>query len=110
MQWHKSKPATSPNKQEEGPATKNISSLQGEPPYSFRANLSRITAQEASPVMDMVVRAISTRRSMPAAMATPSIGMPAEANTIAIRASEPPGMPGVPMDAMVDEMMMARYC
>ena len=67
------------------------------------------TAHEASPVMDITVRPISTIRSMPAATATPSTGMPAEANTIAISASEPPGMPGVPMEATVAEKAMARY-
>ena len=59
--------------------------------------------------MDMVVRAISTSRSIPAAMATPSTGIPAEAKTMAIKANEPPGIPGVPMDAIVEEMAMAMY-
>ena len=71
-------------------------------------NLCRITAHDASPVTDIVVRAISTNRSIPAAIATPSTGMPAEANTIAISAKDPPGIAGVPMDTMVDEMAMAR--
>ena len=48
-------------------------------------------------------------RSMPAAMATPSIGRFAEANTIAISANEPPGMPGVPMEATVLANAMERY-
>ena len=60
------------------------------------------TAQEASPVIDMTVRPISTMRSTPATIATHSTGICAEANTIAINASEPPGMPGVPMEAMVE--------
>ena len=67
------------------------------------------TAQEASPVTDMTVRPISMMRSIPAATATYSTGMLAEANTIAMRASEPPGMPGVPIDAMVAEKAMAKY-
>jgi hypothetical protein len=46
---------------------------------------------------------------MPAAMATPSTGIPADANTIAISAKEPPGIAGVPIETMVDEMAMARY-
>ena len=68
-----------------------------------------ITAHEASPVIDIVVRAISTMRSIPAAMATPSMGMPAEANTIAISANDPPGTPGVPIEAIVADMAMAKY-
>ena len=68
------------------------------------------TAQVASPVMDITVRPISTIRSTPAAMATHSTGMLAEAKTMAIRAREPPGMPGVPIEATVEAKAMARYC
>ena len=46
----------------------------------------------------------------PATMATPSIGMPAEANTMAIKANEPPGTPGVPMEAIVADIAMVKYC
>lgn len=46
---------------------------------------------------------------MPAATATHSTGMPAELNTIAIKASEPPGIPGVPIDAIVAEKAIAKY-
>lgn len=67
------------------------------------------TAQDASPVIDMTVRPMSMMRSMPEATATHSTGMLAEANTMAIRASEPPGMPGVPMEATVAEKAMAKY-
>ena len=67
------------------------------------------TAQEASPVIDITVRPMSMRRSMPAATATHSTGMPAEENTIAMRARLPPGMPGVPMEAMVEAKAMAIY-
>ena len=77
--------------------------------YSFSVICSIMTAHEASPVTDIIVRPMSTSRSIPATIATPSIGMPAEANTIAIRASEPPGMPGVPIEAIVLEKAMARY-
>ena len=65
------------------------------------------TAQEASPVTDMTVRPMSMMRSMPAATATPSTGMPAEENTMAMSANEPPGMPGVPTDATVAANAMA---
>ena len=47
------------------------------------------TEQEASPVIDMTVRPMSTIRSMPATMATHSTGIWAEANTIAVRARKP---------------------
>ena len=46
---------------------------------------------------------------MPAATATHSTGMPAEANPIAIKAKLPPGMPGVPMEATVEAKAMAKY-
>ena len=67
------------------------------------------TAQDASPVIDMTVRPMSTIRSTPATMATHSTGICAEANTIAINANEPPGMPGVPMEATVEAKAMANY-
>ena len=67
------------------------------------------TAQEASPVTDITVRPMSMMRSMPAATATHSTGMPAEAKTIAISARLPPGMPGVPMEATVEAKAMAIY-
>ena len=35
--------------------------------------------------------------------------MPAEAKTMAMSASEPPGMPGVPIEAIVADRAMARY-
>ena len=41
------------------------------------------TAHEASPVTDITVRPMSMMRSMPAATATHSTGMPAEANSMA---------------------------
>ena len=67
------------------------------------------TAQEASPVIDMTVRPMSTMRSTPATMATHSTGICAEANTIAIKASAPPGIPGVPIEATVEAKAMAKY-
>ena len=67
------------------------------------------TAHEASPVTDMTVLPMSIIRSIPAATATHSTGMLADANTIAISAREPPGMPGVPIDATVAEKAMAKY-
>ena len=66
-------------------------------------------AHEASPVTDITVRPMSMIRSMPAATATHSTGMPADANTMAINAKLPPGMPGVPMDAIVEAKAMAIY-
>ena len=47
-------------------------------------------AHEASPVMDITVRPMSTIRSMSAATATHSKGIFAEASTIGINASELP--------------------
>ena len=73
-------------------------------------NLCITTAQEASPVIDIVVLPMSTSRSIPAAIATPSMGMPADANTMAIKAKEPPGMPGVPIEATVADNANAKYC
>ena len=40
-------------------------------------------------------------------MATHSTGIWAEANTIAIKANEPPGIPGVPMEAIVEAKIKA---
>lgn len=78
--------------------------------YNFFPTIRCITtAQEASPVTDMTVRPMSMRRSMPAATATHSTGMPAEANTIAIKAKLPPGIPGVPMEATVEANAIAKY-
>ena len=67
------------------------------------------TAQEASPVTDITVRPMSMMRSMPAATATHSTGICADAKTMAINASDPPGMPGVPIEATVEAKAMARY-
>ena len=73
-------------------------------------NRCMTTEQEASPVMDITVRPISTIRSMPAAIATHSTGILAEAKTIAIKASDPPGMPGVPIEATVEAKAITKYC
>ena len=62
------------------------------------------TAQDASPVTDITVRPMSMSRSIPAATATHSTGMLADASTSAISASEPPGIPGVPTEATVAAM------
>ena len=75
----------------------------------FPTILCITTAHEASPVTDMTVRPMSMIRSMPAATATHSTGIPADANTIAISARLPPGMPGVPIEATVEAKAIARY-
>ena len=68
-----------------------------------------MTAQDASPTTDITVRAMSTKRSTPAMTATYSMGIPTSAKIMDMKASDPPGMPGVPIEAIVAVNAIPKY-